>query len=84
MERARLAADLAEALGTPEVDLVLLDEAPLELRGHVAQEGRLIYSRDEPQRVSFEVRTRSEYLDCLPTLRMLERAYLARIADRGL
>jgi predicted nucleotidyltransferase len=84
LERARLAADLAEALHSPDVDLVVLDEARLELRGHVVQEGRVIYSRDEPRRVDFEVRTRSEYFDYLPTLRELERAYLARIADRGL
>ena len=84
LERARLAADLADALGTPDVDLVVLDEAPLELRGHVVQEGRGIDSRDEPRRVGFEVRTRSEYFDYLPTLRELEHAYLARVADRGL
>lgn len=84
LERARLAADLAEALGTPDVDLVVLDEAPLELRGHVVQTGRVIHSQDEARRVGFEVRTRSEYFDYLPTLRELEHAYLARIADRGL
>lgn len=84
LERARLAARLAEALGVPDVDLVVLDEAGLELRGRVVQEGRLIYSRDEPARVGFEVRTRSEYIDYLPTLRALERSYLARIAGDGL
>lgn len=83
LARARLAAGLAEALDAPDVDLVVLDEAGLELRGRVVQEGRLIYSRDEPARVAFEVRTRSEYIDYLPTLRALERCYLARIAAHG-
>jgi predicted nucleotidyltransferase len=82
LERSRLAARLADALGVPDVDLVVLDEAGL--RGRVVQEGRLIYSRDEPARVGFEVRTRSEYIDYLPTLRALERSYLARIAEDGL
>jgi predicted nucleotidyltransferase len=84
LERARLAARLAEALGVPDVDLVMLNEAGLELRGRVVQDGKLIYSRDEPARVGFEVRTRSEYLDYLPTLRALERSYLERIAQDGL
>lgn len=84
LERERLAAKLTRALRVPDVDLVLLDGAGLELRGHVVQEGRLVYSADEPARVAFEVRTRSEYFDFLPALRDLERGYLARVADRGL
>ena len=66
LERSRLAARLADALGVPDVDLVALDEARLDLRGRVVQEGRLIYSRDEPARVDFVVRTLSEYFDYLP------------------
>jgi predicted nucleotidyltransferase len=84
LERERLAALLAKVLAVPAVDLVALDRAPLELRGQVVQDGELIYSADEPARVRFEVRTRSEYLDFLPTLRMLQRGYLARVAEHGL
>lgn len=84
LEAEALAARLSAALGVPDVDLTWLDRALLELRGRVVQEGRLLYSRDEPARVGFEVRTRSEYFDFLPALRATERAYLARIADRGL
>ncbi len=84
LERARLESRIAHALGVVDVDLVLLDRATLELRGHVVQTGRLIYSADEPARVAFEVRTRSEYLDFLPALQTLERAYLSRVARCGL
>lgn len=82
--RGHLANALADALGVTEVDLVVLEEAPLELRGRVVQEGRLIYSSDEPRRVAFEVRTRSEYFDFLPYLEELTRRYLRKVADRGL
>lgn len=82
--RARLATQLAEALGAPDVDLLSLDGAWLELRGRVVQEGRLIYSSDEPARVAFEVRTRSLYFDYLPTLRELQDAYLTHVARHGL
>lgn len=83
-ELARLCDHLAVPLGVEEVDVVLLDEANLELRGRVVQEGRLLFSRDEPARVAFEVRTRSEYLDYLPTLREHTRRYLGQVAERGL
>ncbi len=84
LERERLVLGLVRALGVPDVDLIALDRAALELRGRVVQEGRPIYSADEPARVAFEVRTRSEYFDFVPTLRTLERSYLARVAERGL
>lgn len=83
-ERTCLATELASAVGVADIDLVVLDRAPLELRGRVVQEGRLIYSVDEPARVSFEVQTRSAYLDYLPTLRSLQRAYIAHVAENGL
>jgi uncharacterized protein len=84
LERERLRDRLSRALDVPDVDLLVLDEARLELRGRVVQEGRPIFSADERRRVGFEVRTRSEYLDFLPHLRMLTRAYLHRVAERGL
>lgn len=84
LEREQIAARLAEALHAPDVDLVMLDRASLELRGHVVQRGRPIYSADEPARVAFEVRTRSQYLDFLPTLKACQVSFLARVAERGL
>lgn len=83
-ELARLADDLAGSLGETEIDVVSLDRAGLELRGRVVQEGRLIFSEDEPARVAFEVRTRSEYLDYLPTLKLHTRRYLRQVGERGL
>ncbi len=84
LERERLANRLAGALDLADVDLLVLNDASLELRGRVVQEGRPIFSADEARRVAFEVRTRSEYLDFLPTLQELTRSYLHRVADKGL
>lgn len=84
LEREALSARLATALGVPDVDLVLLDRAMLELRGKVVQDGNLVYSVDEPGRVAFEVRTLSQYLDYLPTFRVLQRSYLAHVAEHGI
>lgn len=79
-----MADRLAQALEVPAVDLVDLRRAPLVVRGRVLQEGRLLYSADEPARVAFEVRTRSEYFDFLPTQRALRDHFLRRVAAGGL
>lgn len=84
VQREHLAAALAEVLDVPDVDLIVLEEASLELRGRVVQEGRILYSADEVARVAFEVRTRSEYFDFEPTLREMTSAYLRRVARQGL
>lgn len=78
-----LQADLVALSGTP-VDLVELDRATLELRAKVVQEGRLLFSDDEPRRVAFETATRSRWFDFRPTLEALSRAYLRRVAAEGL
>lgn len=81
LDRGLLADRLAETLGVTDVDLVVLDEASLELRGHVVQEGTLLYSHDEPRRVAFETRTRSEWFDYRPTLEWHTRRWLRQLAD---
>lgn len=82
-ELGALQADLAALTGT-SVDLVELDRATLELRAKVVQEGTLVFSDDEPRRVAFETQTRSRWFDFRPTLEALTRAYLRRVATRGL
>ena len=84
LAEAGLADRLAQALQLPAVDLVDLRRAPLGLRGRVLAEGQLLYSADEPGRVAFEVRARSEYFDFLPTQRAHRDQFLRRVAVRGL
>lgn len=81
LEREVLSDRLAQALGVPEVDLVMLEEASLELRGHVVQEGTLVHSADEPRRVAFEARTRSEWFDYRPTLEAHTTRWLRQLAE---
>jgi uncharacterized protein len=70
---ARLGADLARALGTA-VDVVDLDRATPELRGQVAEHGRLVYSADEARRVRFEVDARIRWIEFRPVVRDATRA----------
>jgi predicted nucleotidyltransferase len=83
LEREVLADRLARALGVPDVDLIVLREASLELRGHVVQTGTLLHSRDEPGRVAFESRTRSEWFEYRPVLEAHTRRWLRQLADQA-
>ena len=79
----RLSAALSAVLGT-DVDVVDLDRADLELRGHVAERGRLLYSADEPRRVRFEVDSRLRWIEFRPVVAETTRAFLRRVAAEGL
>lgn len=48
------------------VDLLVLDSAPLELAGRVAQAGRLLFDVDPAARVRWQATTRKLYLDEAP------------------
>lgn len=60
--------DSLEARGAlPErVDVVVLDRAPLALRGRVALQGTLLYEADPAERVRWESTTRVLYFDERP------------------
>lgn len=61
------------------VDLLVLDGAPLELRGRVSLEGKLLFEDDPVSRVRWESTTRKIYLDELPRLRRAHREFLEAV-----
>jgi predicted nucleotidyltransferase len=65
--RFTLEGDLEHALGRP-VDLVVLNDAPVDLRTRVLRDGRLLLDRAPSARIAFEVRTRNEAFDLEPIL----------------
>lgn len=65
--RFDLAGDLERALGRA-VDLIVLNDAPVDLRARVLREGRLLLDRAPAARIAFEVRTRNEAFDLEPVL----------------
>ncbi len=64
-----------------DVDLVVLDTAPLELAGRIALEGRLLFDDDPPARVRWQATTRKIWLDERPRFERAHRDHLERIAD---
>lgn len=76
----RLARRLAEASGLGEIEVVVLNDAPLPLVGRAISTREVIYSRDEPARVEFESRRHREFLDFQIHAEPLARALLRRAA----
>ncbi len=77
VDASAVAAELPGA-----VDLLVLDTAPLELAGRVAQAGRLLFEVDPEARVNWQATTRRVYLDEKPRIERA-RADFVRAHRRG-
>lgn len=75
---AGIVSDLQYVDG-PRIDVTILNDAPASVAHRVIRDGRLLLSRDERQRVTFEARTIREYLDFEPLLARYDRIMLARL-----
>jgi uncharacterized protein len=64
------------------VDLLVLDDAPLELAGRVAMHGTLLFETDRAARVAWEATTRKIYLDELPRITRAHQEF-AEAVRRG-
>ena len=80
----QLADEISRLLEIEEVDVRVINSAPLMVRGEVVTHGILLYSTDEDFRVEFETSTRSAYFDFLPIAAMVRREYFDRLYERGL
>lgn len=61
------------------IDIVFLDNAPLELSFHIIKYGKTLFDADPLARGRFEEQTMEEYCDFRPLLDMFDRAILASI-----
>jgi predicted nucleotidyltransferase len=59
----RLEASLGQA-----IDLVVMNDAPVDLVHRILRDGVLVNERDPDRRVAFEVKARNEYFDLKPYL----------------
>lgn len=67
-EKFKLQSQLADALDA-EVDLVILNRAPIEFQYNVITFGVLLFERSVEERVEYESKVLSRYGDYLPVLR---------------
>jgi len=72
-----------DVLLPPGVDLLVLDDAPLELAGRVAVGGRLLFEEDQVARVRWEATTRKIYFDELPRIARAHRDFAAAVTARA-
>jgi predicted nucleotidyltransferase len=73
-------AEIIEPAVRSEVDVVLLDDAPLPVRGRILQQREVLYSADEPLRVRWESLTGRMYADSRIKLDLLDRDLLVETA----
>jgi len=72
-----------DALGTDNVDVVLLHRAPIALRHEVFREGKPLLVCDAQALTRFRLESSREYLDTLPLRRMFEEAFFRRVRRSG-
>ncbi len=59
---------LARAIGRDDVDVAILNEAPLALAYRVLRDGKLLFCRDHAAYVQYRVKTLNLYFDFAPLL----------------
>lgn len=79
--RLEIAAGAAGALGTDEIDVVLLNDAPPLMRHRAIRDGRRLVERDRDERVRLETRAILEYLDTAPLRAELAKGMRRRMKE---
>ncbi len=70
-------------IALPEgVDLVVLNEAPMELAGTIALEGKVLFEEDQVARVRWVALTRRIWLDERPRFERAHREFLEAVRGR--
>lgn len=79
--RLSIAGDASRALGTDEIDVVMLNHAPPLLRHRAIRDGRRLVERDHDERVRLETRAILDYLDTAPLRAELGRGVQRRMEE---
>ncbi len=79
--RLEFIGGLMNLLHTNDVDVLVLNRAPLVLRYQVLRTGQVVYCRDRQAMVSFRVRTLNEYLDFKPVLDHHRKLFFKHILE---
>lgn len=79
-----LALALEKSTHLKNIDLRIINQAPLEVKGKILENGRLLFSRDEAKRVDFETSTRNRYFDFLPIANYMHHQFFKHTSREGL
>lgn len=76
-----IAAEAGRALGTDEIDIVLLNDAPPLMQQRAIRDGKRLVERDRGERVRLETRAILDYLDTAPLRAELGRGMRRRMEE---
>jgi len=76
--QATLTADLMQELRRNDVDVVILNEAPILLKYEILRYGDFVHIRDKQARIQFQVDTLNQYEDFKQLYRVHEEAFHKR------
>ncbi|MGI8426524.1 MAG: type VII toxin-antitoxin system MntA family adenylyltransferase antitoxin [Actinomycetota bacterium] len=79
--RLALLATVAQVVGSEKADVVILNEASVDLGYRVLRDGIVLVSKDEPARIGHWVRTVDRYLDMAPFRRTIAEGLSNRIRE---
>lgn len=75
-----LLGELQKIFNTDNIDLVVLNKAPLPIQ-YSATSGILLFSNNHEKRTDFEEYVRKYYIDCLPIYREYREEFLKRLRE---
>lgn len=79
--RLALSQQAAKAVGSDEVDVVLLNDASPLMRHRAIRDGHLLVQRDPKERIRLQARALIDYLDTAPLRAELARGLRHRIKE---
>jgi predicted nucleotidyltransferase len=80
--RLKYISVFAEALGTDAIDIIVLNDAPAHLGFRIISLRDILYERNPPHRVEFELRVVNQFLDFRPFLEV-RKTYIKKQLDEG-
>lgn len=69
---------ISKILDSDKLDLVILNRAPLGLQYEIVKKGRIIYCRDEEEKINYRIKIQNLYLDFKP----FEDEYIQHLAQK--
>ncbi len=79
-----LISDISEILKTDKIDLVVINEAPLSLKFEIIKANYPLFIRDRMEKIDFEQRVMSRYLDRRYYEKRASSEFLKKVAVKGI
>ena len=80
----KLISDLTDVLRTDRVDLVVMNDAPLSLKFEIIKANYPLFVRDIKEKIDFEQKVLSRYLDRRYYEKMAASTFLKKVAVNGI